>query len=74
MGTFDPAILAANGAAMDRGEHPGLMEPLLISQDSRHRAGLIDTALDLAQRSAGFRRSMPESLLVSLADLVRSMN
>src|ERR1017187_4865973 len=35
---------------------------------------LTDLALDLAQISAGFRRSLPPSLLTSLADLVRSMN
>jgi len=58
----------------DRGEVISLMEPLLIGDDSRHRAALIDLALELAQKSAGFRRSLPESLLASLADLVRSMN
>jgi len=50
------------------------MEPLLIGQDSRHRGGLADLALDLAQRSSGFRRSLPSSMLTSLADLVRAMN
>ncbi|MCL4776536.1 MAG: Fic family protein [Gammaproteobacteria bacterium] len=50
------------------------MEPLLIREDSRHRAGLTDLALELAQKSAGLRRSLPESLVSSLADLVRSMN
>ena len=50
------------------------MEPLLISDGSSNRASLTDLALELAQRSAGFRRSLPESLLSSLADLVRSMN
>ena len=58
----------------DRGEVISLMEPLLIGNDSRHRAALTDLALELAQKSAGFRRSLPESLLASLADLVRSMN
>jgi Fic family protein len=58
----------------DRGEVISLMEPLLIGDDSRHRAALIDLALELAQKSAGFRRSLPESLLASLAELVRSMN
>ncbi len=58
----------------DRGETPSLMEPLLIRGDSRHRVPLTDLALDLAQKSAGFRRSIPGSLLASLADLVRSMN
>lgn len=60
--------------ALDRGESVSLMEPMLISQDSRFRGGLTDLALDLAQKSAGFRRSLPETLLASLADLVRSMN
>jgi Fic family protein len=61
-------------AAAERNEALSLMEPLLIGESSRHRAGLTDLALELAQRSAGFRRSLPESLLASLAGLVRSMN
>lgn len=61
-------------AAKDQGETVSLMEPLLIGAGSRHRAGLTDLALELAQKSAGFRRSLPESLLASLAALVRSMN
>jgi Fic family protein len=60
--------------AKDRGESVSLMEPLLIGDGSRHRPGLTDLALELAQRSAGFKRSLPESLLLSLAGLVRSMN
>jgi Fic family protein len=50
------------------------MEPLLIREGSRHRGSLTDLVLDLVQKSAGFRRSLPESLLASLADLVRAMN
>jgi Fic family protein len=61
-------------AVKDRGEAVSMMEPLLIAERSPHRAVLIDLTLELAQRSAGFRRSLPESLLVSLAALVRSMN
>src|SRR6202451_2258017 len=61
-------------AAPDRNEAVSLMEPLLIGDTSRHRADLTDLALELAQRSAGFRRSLPESLLASLGGLVRSMN
>jgi Fic family protein len=60
--------------AIDRGEQVSLMEPLLIGEDSRHRGGLTDLVLDLVQNSAGFRRSLPDSLLASLADLVRSVN
>jgi Fic family protein len=58
----------------DRGETASQMEPLLIGEGSRHRPALTDLALELAQKSAGFRRSLPESLLASLAGLVRSMN
>jgi Fic family protein len=61
-------------AADDRGESAFAMEPLLIGSDSRHRPALTDLALELAQRSAGFRRSLPDSLLSSLAELVRAMN
>src|SRR5665213_3927437 len=58
----------------DGGEAISLMEPLLIGDGSSHRADLTDLALELAQKSAGFRRSLPDSLLASLADLVRAMN
>src|SRR2546422_483211 len=58
----------------DRGEPVTAMEPLLIGDASRHRGALTDLALELTQKSAGFRRSLPPFLLSSLADLVRAMN
>jgi Fic family protein len=58
----------------DRDERIGSMEPLLINQDSRFRRELTDLAVQLARKSEGFRRSLPESIASSLADLVRSMN
>ena len=61
-------------ANINRSENVSAMEPLLIGGDSKHRPALTDLALELAQQSAGFRRSLPDSLLSSLADLVRSMN
>ncbi len=64
-----PAISAA-----DRGESVGLMEPMLVSESSRHRTALTDLAIELASRSAGFRRSLPDGVLKALADLVRAMN
>jgi Fic family protein len=66
--------MEADIKAADRGEITPKMEPLLIGGDSRHRAALTDLALELAQKSAGLRRSLPSSLLASLADLVRAMN
>lgn len=66
--------MEADTKAEDRGELASLMEPLLITDSSRHRGALTDLALDLTQKSAGFRRSLPPTLLASLADLVRAMN
>ncbi|HYI95157.1 MAG TPA: Fic family protein [Bryobacteraceae bacterium] len=45
-----------------------------LSDHSRHRREIADLAIDLTQKSAGFQRSLPPSLLASLADLVRAMN
>lgn len=74
MSKEEPAREPAKNPAKDRGESIGLMEPLLIGEGSPQRGALTDLALELGQKSAGFRRSLPESLLSSLADLVRSMN
>jgi Fic family protein len=60
--------------AIDRGETVSMMEPLLVAPDSRFREELSDLAVDLAARAAGFRRSLPEGILRSLATLVRAMN
>src|SRR5437867_5940029 len=67
-------IKADTKAVKDRDEGTALMEPLLISEAARNRAGLPDLALDLAKKSAGLRRSLPPSLLQSFATLVRTMN
>lgn len=58
----------------DRGEAVSLMEPLVISEGSRFRGELTDLAVELAARSAGFRRSLPMGVVAALADLVRAMN
>jgi Fic family protein len=61
-------------AVMDRGEALALMEPLLIAEGSPHRGALTDLAFEVASRSAGFRRSLPDGVRTALADLVRAMN
>ena len=61
-------------AVANREEMVSLMEPMRIGETSRHRPTLTDLALELAQKSAGFRRSLPASMLGSLASLVRAMN
>jgi Fic family protein len=58
----------------DLNEAPSLMEPLHLGESSPHRHELTDLAVDLAARSAGFRRSLPDGVSVALADLVRAMN
>jgi Fic family protein len=58
----------------DRGESLGLMEPLVLSEGSRHRPTLSDLAIELATTSAGFRRSLPDGVVTALAELVHSMN
>src|ERR1700681_115837 len=67
-------VMEPDRKAADQGELVSLMEPLLIGEGSRHRSHLTDLALDLRQKAAGFRRSLPDRLLTLLADLVRSMN
>jgi Fic family protein len=68
------ARIAANMTLRDDGETLGLFEPLTIGEDSNHRPELNDLALDLARRSEGFRRSLPEGMAKALATLVRAMN
>lgn len=58
----------------DRGEVIAVMEPLLVNEDSAHRPNLIELAVELAAKSAGLRRSLPEGAIAALADLVRAMN
>lgn len=69
-----PDIDADISAPEDLGESLGLMEPMRLGEDARSRPQLLDMALELAQKSAGFRRSLPVSILGPLARLVRSMN
>ena len=64
------AKMTAISRAEDRGESIAEMEPLLIGETSRFRGPLTDLAVELVQKSARFRGSLPESLLASLADLV----
>lgn len=69
-----PDIKAAIQAVTDRGEALSLMEPVLLPEGSRQRGRLTDLALDLVASSAGFRRSLPEGVVLALTTLVRAMN
>lgn len=59
---------------VDKKEQISLMEPMRISEASRHRGELADLAVELAAHSTGFRRSLPAEIVIALADLVRAMN
>lgn len=59
---------------IDRGEALALMQPMRISEGSRHRGELMELVLELVARSAAFRHSLPEGVLAALAELVRAMN
>jgi Fic family protein len=74
MDKSDPDIKAAIQELADRGEGAALMEPLRLSDGSRHRSAFGDLAVDLAAACAGFRRSLPQGIVKALADLVREMN
>ena len=69
-----PVMETASGKVEDRGENTALTEPMLIAEGSRHRTGLTDLAVELAARSAGFSRSLPQGVHMALATLVRVMN
>jgi Fic family protein len=58
----------------DRGEAPASMEPLLITEGSRHRGRLTELAFELGLRASAFRSSIPPAVRSALAELVRSMN
>ena len=64
----------ASRKVADRGEPTSSMEPMLISESSRHRAALSDAVLQLTQRAAAFRSRLPEGLIEPLSSLVREMN
>jgi hypothetical protein len=67
---INPARAAHNVAG--QGRNSFINEPLILG--ARHREHLTDLTLDLTHRSAGFRSSLPASILASLANLVRAMN
>ncbi|HEX4044099.1 MAG TPA: Fic family protein [Gammaproteobacteria bacterium] len=69
-----PDIKADINQVIDREENPSLMEPLLVSESSPQRASLVDLTIELAAKSAGFKRSLPPMLHTALANMVRAMN
>lgn len=58
----------------DDNESIARFEPLMIEDGSRHRSELNDIALELAEKSSGFRKSLPPVTALALSELVRAMN
>jgi len=58
----------------DRHDNLTLMEPLLIPESAPNRAELMDLVLELTQKSAQFKSSLPLAVQSSLATTVRAMN
>lgn len=58
----------------DDNESLGLFEPLMVAEAAPVRQPLNDLALELAEKSAAFRSSLPAPIADALAQLVRSMN
>ncbi|HEX2712702.1 MAG TPA: hypothetical protein VHM88_10830, partial [Candidatus Acidoferrales bacterium] len=54
------AKIPAASRVEDGGESIAEMEPLLIAETSRFRGPLTDLAVELVQKSAKFRGSLPE--------------
>ncbi len=74
MSEEEPDIKADFTAAQDRGEDTATMEPLQVGDNTLHRDVLTELAMELAAKSAGFSRSLPDGVISALAELVRSMN
>ena len=72
--TNEKADIEPDIKAEDRGENVSLMEPLIIGDSAKTKFELSDLVVDLSGKSNGFRRSLPDGIATSLADLVRSMN
>jgi hypothetical protein len=45
-----------------------------VQEGARDRGELGDLALELTARSTGFRRSLPDGVVIALSELVRYMN
>lgn len=71
----DKSIDAGIGHSLpDRDEATSIMEPLLVSESSKHRTRLNELVFELAGAATAFKTSLPDGMVGALSDLVRSMN
>jgi Fic family protein len=69
-----PLKKAGKESRRNRAQAPSLMEPMVLSSDSRQQSELADLALELATESTRFKSSIPPAFVAGLAVLVRAMN
>lgn len=69
-----PDMKADKKVVRDEDEAVSLMEPTQLGEGFKGREQAMELAFELAKRSAGFKRSLPAPIFVSLATLVRAMN
>jgi hypothetical protein len=69
-----PTSKAPSSNLVDRGEAISMMEPMLISDGSKHRQRLNELVFELTSAATTFRVSLPGGMVEALCDLVRSMN
>ena len=67
-----PSTMEGTGA--DDGEHVSQAEPLTLGSEARQRPALLDLAFELGRDAAALRASLPATLAVPMAGVVRSMN
>ena len=60
--------------AADRGETTSAMEPMVISESSRHRGRLNQLVFELTTVATAFKASLSDAMVEAVGDLVRSMN
>lgn len=70
----DVAPRGTKSSPRDDEESIGLMEPMIVSETSRHWSGIGDLVVELATQSAAFKASLPPGVADALATLVRAMN
>jgi hypothetical protein len=64
----------ALGLGPDRDESVSAMEPMLISESSRHRGRLNELVFELTRAATALRTGLPDGMVEALCNLVRSMN
>jgi Fic/DOC family len=60
--------------APDRGETISAMEPMVVSESSRHRGRLNELVFHLTTAATGLKTSLPDGMVEAVGDLVRLMN